>query len=142
MAESRTTIDGHKKKGGGGGGVRERGKKEKAGRAAGRGGGGREKEGERVHRSINQDNERRVVARRTSRQRRKGWSESGWWKGGRKEGRTNGRTDGWSERLYETFDTSTKPLPTIPKIRNLTVNLARRGFRISSPTRARKEAHD
>lgn len=55
-------------------------------------------------------------------------------KEGRKEGRTDGRTDGWSERLYETFDTSTKPLPTIPKIRNLTVNLARRGFRISSPT--------
>lgn len=38
------------------------------------------------------------MARRTSRQRRKGWSESGWWKEGRKEGRTNGWTDGRMER--------------------------------------------
>lgn len=35
-------------------------------------------------------------------------------------------------RLDETFDTS-ELLPTIPKIRNLTVNLARRGLRISCP---------
>lgn len=32
----------------------------------------RDKEGVRVHRSINQDNERQVEVRRTSRQRRKG----------------------------------------------------------------------
>lgn len=35
-------------------------------------------------------------------------------------------------RLDETFDTF-EPLPTIPKIRNLAVNLARRGLRISCP---------
>lgn len=35
-------------------------------------------------------------------------------------------------RLDETFDTS-EPLPTIPKIRNLVVNLVRRGLRISCP---------
>ena len=108
----------------------------------------RDKEGVRVHRSINQDNERQVEARRTSRQRRKGGGEEevvvvvgragsrrsrrlrrdgveGW-----KEGRTQGRTE---QRLYETFDTSTKPLPTIPKIRNLTVNLARAGLPDKQP---------
>lgn len=56
--------------------------------------------------------------------------------GGRRRG-GGGRGEKKKEhRLDETFDTS-KPLPTIPKIRNLAVNLARLGFRISCPRVAR-----
>lgn len=57
--------------------------------------------------------------------------------GGRRRGGGGGKGKKKKEhRLDETFDTS-KPLPTIPKIRNLAVNLARLGFRISCPRVAR-----
>lgn len=56
--------------------------------------------------------------------------------GGRRRGGGGGGEKKKEHRLDETFDTS-KPLPTIPKIRNLAVNLARLGFRISCPRVAR-----
>lgn len=56
--------------------------------------------------------------------------------GGRRRGGGGGGKKKKEHRLDETFDTS-KPLPTIPKIRNLAVNLARLGFRISCPRVAR-----
>lgn len=81
------------------------------------GGGGRDK-GEEVRGDPREDEE-------------EGTSGGGRRRGGGGEGKKKKE-----HRLDETFDTS-KPLPTIPKIRNLAVNLARLGFRISCPRVAR-----
>lgn len=77
--------------------------------------------------------------RGVERWRRRGWDEGNERKEAR-DGWTQGREEGVaSVRDIRHLD---QVLPTIPKIRDLAVNLAGRGFRISSPTRARKEAHD
>lgn len=90
------------------------------------------------------ESSREALVRKERRRPTSGWRKRwrGWWRvesRGEEERETgeeeveDGKEEGeGAHRLDETFDTS-KPLPTIPKIRNLAVNLARRGFRISCP---------